>query len=113
MVHKKTDTPKDLEKEVQTDAFLCYPYEHLFDVVWPQPVLDSKESKNFDTNKNPYDILDDYIEHICDKIEYSKHAKNQKLNKQECETAVLKAEIGLLQNQVYLYIYSWYMYIVC
>ena len=33
-----------MEKEVQTEAFIVYPYEHLFDNVWPFPQMpDNKQ----------------------------------------------------------------------
>ena len=37
--------PKELDKEVQTDAFIVYPYEHLFSVVLPQPTQNNRQTK--------------------------------------------------------------------
>ena len=41
----KHDINKDLDKEVQTEAFIVYPYEHLFSDVWPQQISDSKQTR--------------------------------------------------------------------
>ena len=37
--------PKERDKEVQTDAFIVYPYEHLFAVVLPQPTQNNHQTK--------------------------------------------------------------------
>ena len=50
-------------------------------------------------HKNPYDILDEYIAKACDMEKYTKLLTNNS-GKIENESALLKAEIGLLQNQV-------------
>lgn len=42
----KHDIHKELEKEVQTEAFIVYPYEHLFSDVWPQQMSNNKQIKN-------------------------------------------------------------------
>ena len=56
---------------------------------------------NPDTFKNPYDILDDYVQHVCEKAKNTKLSSTQINKKQECDTSVMRAEIGLLQSQVY------------
>ena len=58
-------------------------------------------SSSPDSFKNPYDILDGYIEKACDKLNYTKLSKSN-TSKADNESSILKAEVGLLQNQVCL-----------
>ena len=58
-----------------------------------------ESSPNSEYHKNPYDILDEYIARACDKEKYAKLLTNTS-GKLENESSLLKAEIGLLQNQV-------------
>ena len=109
---QKESVSNESEKAAQTDPLILYPYEHLFPNVLPHPIHTYKQDiKSYnmteeymqpDSLKNPYDILDNYIQHACDKVKYTTlcNEDGKQKKKAEDEISILKAELGMLHNQV-------------
>ena len=113
----------EVDKSIQTDAFVVYPYEHLFPSVIPQWISSSYFTRHHDnehfkkvdettkggeqgnaTTLNPYDILDQFIKSACDKANHAKYSSSMPAEPNmlpiENETLLLKDEVSLLHNQV-------------
>ena len=67
----------------------------------------AKGNKHPDTHQNPYEVLDNFIQHVCEKDKHTRLSSNYtNQHSSDTEIAILKAEVGLLQNQVRPYMRS-------